>query len=320
MSLTGATTTTDPTPAHSPPLSPTHELPGEIFIDPDERAGLPGAGRSTDVAARAENVVKMHKRGLFGRGGIFGKPEKQEKGAGARKGKVRKRRQDSDVEADSDSVAAGMRGGGLGGLGGLGGGVNGGGKMGTGVLSALLTLYDQPQAGESSTSGFTSGATTPGDEYGHSSSNYYSSRRHHRHKEKEKDKHDKDRERHSTSSRPSSGFFGLGHANNASSTSVGSGSGSGTAQKAKRRLSAGMGLKLGDDRPSQSRNAAGVFGALVASTGNISGVAAPAPSTLAPNPKRPGYHLSRSVSSPLTPPISFPYSLAVYIWFGWVVG
>ncbi|KAJ7808080.1 hypothetical protein B0H14DRAFT_2871360 [Mycena olivaceomarginata] len=41
------------------------------------------------------------------------------------------------------------------------------------------------------------------------------------------------------------------------------------------------------------RNGAGVLGALIASTGNISGVAAPVPSQLAPNIKRPGYHLSR---------------------------
>ncbi|KAJ7745256.1 hypothetical protein B0H14DRAFT_3606534 [Mycena olivaceomarginata] len=43
------------------------------------------------------------------------------------------------------------------------------------------------------------------------------------------------------------------------------------------------------------RNGAGVLGALIASTGNISGVAAPVPSQLAPNIKRPGYHLSRLV-------------------------
>jgi hypothetical protein len=36
------------------------------------------------------------------------------------------------------------------------------------------------------------------------------------------------------------------------------------------------------------RNGAGVLGALIASTGNISGVAAPVPSQLAPNIKRPG--------------------------------
>ncbi|KAI0942559.1 hypothetical protein AcW1_003155 [Taiwanofungus camphoratus] len=48
-----------------------------------------------------------------------------------------------------------------------------------------------------------------------------------------------------------------------------------------------------ESRPPPTRNAAGVFGPLIASTGNITGVAAPTPATLAPSLKRPGYHLSR---------------------------
>lgn len=32
-----------------------------------------------DVNEAAENVVKMHKRGLFGRGRIFGKPERKKR-------------------------------------------------------------------------------------------------------------------------------------------------------------------------------------------------------------------------------------------------
>lgn len=49
--------------------------------------------------------------------------------------------------------------------------------------------------------------------------------------------------------------------------------------------------------PPQTRNAGGVFGSLIASTGNITAVAAPISSRLQPDVKRPGYHLSRSVSS-----------------------
>ena len=52
-------------------------------------------------------------------------------------------------------------------------------------------------------------------------------------------------------------------------------------------------------RPPAQRNGAGVFGALIASTGNIAGAAAPAASALAPDIKRPGYHLSRCASPPL---------------------
>jgi hypothetical protein len=42
-----------------------------------------------------------------------------------------------------------------------------------------------------------------------------------------------------------------------------------------------------------SRKGPGVFKALVASTSNLSGAAAPTSSTVAPSLKRPGYHLSR---------------------------
>jgi hypothetical protein len=56
--------------------------------------------------------------------------------------------------------------------------------------------------------------------------------------------------------------------------------------------------------PKQPRNSAGVLGALIASTGNISGAAAPAPSQLAPNIKRPGYHLSRSVPLSILCPLA----------------
>ena len=52
---------------------------------------------------------------------------------------------------------------------------------------------------------------------------------------------------------------------------------------------------LGGERavPAQARNAGGVFGTLIACTGNITGVAAPVQSRIGPNVKRPGYHLSR---------------------------
>lgn len=66
-----------------------------------------------------------------------------------------------------------------------------------------------------------------------------------------------------------------------------------TNAKRTRPLSWADAFSFSDSRPSTARNGAGVFGALVASTANISGAAAPAPSTLAPSVKRPGYHLSR---------------------------
>ena len=49
-------------------------------------------------------------------------------------------------------------------------------------------------------------------------------------------------------------------------------------------------------QPSESR----VIGSLIASTGNLAGIAAPVHSQLQPNVKRPGYRLSRLDSSRLT--------------------
>ncbi|KAI0086031.1 hypothetical protein BDY19DRAFT_375413 [Irpex rosettiformis] len=65
------------------------------------------------------------------------------------------------------------------------------------------------------------------------------------------------------------------------------------------------GFPFHDPRPPSARNGAGVFGALVASTANLSGPAAPTSSSLAPSVKRPGYHLSRyslDANVPLAPP------------------
>ncbi|KAI9435047.1 hypothetical protein H4582DRAFT_2112404 [Lactarius indigo] len=53
-------------------------------------------------------------------------------------------------------------------------------------------------------------------------------------------------------------------------------------------------LHLPEPRPSRERNAAGVWGSLIASTtGTLVGAAAPTHSGIAPDIKRPGYHLSR---------------------------
>ena len=55
-------------------------------------------------------------------------------------------------------------------------------------------------------------------------------------------------------------------------------------------------LHLPEPRPRKERNAAGVWGPLIASTtGTLVGATAPTHSTIAPDVKRPGYHLSRYV-------------------------
>jgi hypothetical protein len=64
----------------------------------------------------------------------------------------------------------------------------------------------------------------------------------------------------------------------------------------KRLATASKALHLPEPRPRRERNAAGVWGPLIASTtGALVGAAAPSHSTIAPDVKRPGYHLSRWV-------------------------
>lgn len=57
------------------------------------------------------------------------------------------------------------------------------------------------------------------------------------------------------------------------------------------REAAGKWQDLRDDRPSAARSQGGVFGALQASTFNLTGAATPAGSTIAPAPKRPGFRI-----------------------------
>jgi hypothetical protein len=64
----------------------------------------------------------------------------------------------------------------------------------------------------------------------------------------------------------------------------------------KRLATASKNLHLPESRPRRERNAAGVWGPLIASTsGTLVAAAAPTHSAIAPDVKRPGYHLSRYV-------------------------
>ncbi|EST08120.1 protein of unknown function DUF3815 [Kalmanozyma brasiliensis GHG001] len=55
-----------------------------------------------------------------------------------------------------------------------------------------------------------------------------------------------------------------------------------------------------DERPKAARSDAGVFGALVATTGNLIGAVSPQHAQLGPNPKRPGYSLDRYLLPEMT--------------------
>lgn len=69
-----------------------------------------------------------------------------------------------------------------------------------------------------------------------------------------------------------------------------------TSASRRRLANVSKALHLPEHRPRRERNAAGVWGPLIASTtGTLVGAAAPTHSTLAPDVKRPGYQLSRYV-------------------------
>lgn len=53
------------------------------------------------------------------------------------------------------------------------------------------------------------------------------------------------------------------------------------------------GIDVMDERPKAARSSAGVFGALIATTGNLIGAVSPNQAQLGPNPQRPGYTLDR---------------------------
>ncbi|CED84551.1 Domain of unknown function DUF3815 [Phaffia rhodozyma] len=66
----------------------------------------------------------------------------------------------------------------------------------------------------------------------------------------------------------------------------------------------GLEVETSSSRPYFAKSSAGVFGGLIATTGNLAGIAAPVASQLAPDAHRPGFHLTRLSSPPPKPPKS----------------
>jgi hypothetical protein len=218
----------------SVPASPRHpasdiNLPGEAFIEPHERAGLPVPrlkerdGAFSDSELRAANVVHAHSRNpfKFSRRFYHRRP---------RSTKVRYANKGADQEkaVDMGSPMARTHG---------------------GILAALLTLYDRDSdmasVSDTTTESYSAGTRTP-------------------------DCGPRDFRNHSL-------------------LDLASGSG-------RRLATASKALHLPEPRPRRERNGAGVWGSLIASTtGALVGAAAPTHSTIAPDVKRPGYHLSRWV-------------------------
>ncbi|KAI9454482.1 hypothetical protein BJY52DRAFT_725267 [Lactarius psammicola] len=226
-------------------LLPETNVPGEAFIEPDERAGLPmlrsedKKGRSSDSEARAATVVRAHSVNPFSRHffrrrsrSTTARPEKSE---------------DTEKAAEADTTPPMTRAHG-------------------GILAALLALYDQESDSTSMTSTLRtrSGRGTP--------------------------------EPHSGDS-PNHSLLDLASA------------------PGRRLADMSKALHLPEPRPSRERNSAGVFGSLIASTtGTLVGAAAPTHSSIAPDIKRPGYHLSRysldgsARTAPQQPPQQRPRS------------
>ncbi|KAH9058082.1 hypothetical protein EDB87DRAFT_1685728 [Lactarius vividus] len=206
-------------------LLPETNVPGEAFIEPNERAGLPMVrsedkeGPFSDSEARAANVVRAHSMNPFSRR-FF---RRRSRSTSVRPNKS----EDTEKTAEADTTPPMTRAHG-------------------GILAALLTLYDQgsDSASMSSTVRTRSSRGTP------------------------EPPHSPDSPTHS--------FLDLASA------------------PGRRLADMSKALHLPEPRPARERNAAGVWGSLITSTtGTLVGAAAPTHSSIAPDIKRPGYHLSR---------------------------
>ncbi|TFK51186.1 DUF1212-domain-containing protein [Heliocybe sulcata] len=274
--------------------SPTRDVPGETIIEATETEGLPGRDMEKHSWNRASAVVRAHTRRynpkhLRNRGGQGNEDISEEElqdvmeaessrvtgktGVWDRfrrkKGKKKQGSDDEkDVEREAQKDEASPR------------------RQNMGVLSTLLTLYDNNP--------YASGASTPTvrnsidvSEAPSRIVSRMSSAEGLRNPAPEPFDYFSPQPRSSRDNSNLNPFFGP------ASAPVPPPSVSSPSMDSKRSPKTPR-LKLFPDmRPAHQRNGGGVIGSLIASTGNISGAAAPAPSTLAPNIKRPGYHLSR---------------------------
>ncbi|OCH92004.1 DUF1212-domain-containing protein [Obba rivulosa] len=245
----------------SPDMSP-HEVPGEHYIDSNETAGLPGTNVERYSQVQAEKVVRAHRRGLFGALG-FGRASDSESEHRHRRERSHSRDRPrrhrrfflgGDSDVPTDVEKQRPRA--------EDRSHSPDSPRPNGVLSALLSLYDHNGV---------SGVSTP------ARSSF-------------------------DDSKPPSIFGATSSVTDAESVAppvvpvssraepFASANASMTSLKLPRARTL---ASLGESRMPATRSGAGVFGPLIASTGNITGAAAPTASTVAPNIKRPGYHLSR---------------------------
>lgn len=293
LSSPSSTRTSSPPSPPSPMQRTTStRLSDAPFIDPNETAGLPASSSNTDVNAKAADIVRAHtKRRGFGLRAFVGKRkgksskseskfianssnEKQKQENGFKSYDFALHRPSSSIDHDHDIEREAE-----------GNNLHGTSIQG-GVLSALLGLYNDDAS-------LPSGMTTPGSIMTTASETV---------REKEPS--------------PSRGYFSssipqqkarLASVVTTTRSAPVSPTDSLDSPRHSRVWNHGNGSQgslssylpamptLIKSRPVQARNGAGVFGSLIASTGNLSGMATPMHSQVQPNVKRPGYHLSRFV-------------------------
>lgn len=244
-------------------------VPGN-FIDAHENAGLPGTKDSDSYAqTRAARVVRTHTRKLYS--GLGRKPRvRDNKESFTERHKSRMTERDrlsdtldsTDIEHDAAAPDSSL-------------------SMGGGVLSALLTLYNERQDSSSAATPSTLGL--PSRQISSEKSSIRGLMDDH--PETSEDIPSRKPFSRLTSDGPSSrgsspdGREGVRHRRHGR-----------TRSKVPRPSSIFYGGK-----PKQARSDAGVLGPLIASTGNLMGVGSPASGELQPNVKRPGFHLLRFV-------------------------
>ncbi|RDX46358.1 DUF1212-domain-containing protein [Lentinus brumalis] len=249
----------------SPEISPMHEVPGEVFIDRHETAGLPGRDVEKYAQEQAEKVMRAHKYNFLRLNGKHRRTPSQpktepraddtqpvKKGTNAFRNFFREFTSGGDVEKSADVRTEHKE------------------RRSTGVLGTLLSIYEP-------TSAMQSGVTTP------ARSSF-------------------------DESRPASPYSGSlsasssaammppppvpHHAKPGNVYHPGATDTSSTSLRPPNHPWTRAPM-FGDSRPPKSKSGAGVFGPLIAGTGSIAGVGAPPAVTVAPDLKRPGYHLSR---------------------------
>lgn len=252
-----APSTVQTTPTHD---RDSHDFGLDVYVAPGETDGLPKGDSAATIERRASRLVQAHQQGRFG--GLLRR----------RKPKQEEPKQGGDLEKTAAAPKAAP------GLGGPG--------AGGGVLSSLLALYDHHN--------LRSGQSTPSREVtDDEGENPFFKEHVERMRKRSQEGFGRHRRHHSAAA-----SVPVQQSQSHSQSESNSTATPNPLSHAPPSPSAGFTLSLPkalkpSARPPAARSAAGVFGGLIASTGNISGAAAPAASTVAPSAKRPGYHLSR---------------------------